>query len=363
MRTKTKNPSTSPSRTQRDKDRSSNANAAKVGEEKDSELSKATPAPKAKAKPPPVKKGDGKGKGKSGKGGQELKGPPPATAPRNSVKVKANADPKGKPSVPCLFYPKGACNRASECPFAHIEPKAAAKEKAKPSKAAPAAKATVATVLASSASQVSGAKTSNTSSLASTLRYAFAPFRFLWSDFAAISSSSISSIGTGVSTNGASLFPSACHNAVPAVLSHQRAMIAQHNNDDGLYHIEWIADSGAGRDLASYQAFEAQGGPTSVSQRATRSEGSVRFETGNGHVTSDSVVHANGNQVGKTAFCMLDACPLVRLLGQLVEAGMLFVWIPGELPYLGTDPTAIQVSADQNTLIVANRVEDHVPIP
>ena len=178
-----------------------NANAAKVGEEKDTELSKATPAPKAKAKSPPTK-GDGKGKGKPGKGGQELKGPPPPKKPQDPAKSKA--DPKGKPSVPCLFYPKGTCNRGSECPFAHVEPKASAKEKAKPSKAAPAAKATVATVLASSASQVSGASTSFASTFASTLGYAFAPFRFLWSVFAAISSSTIV---TGVCTNGASLLP------------------------------------------------------------------------------------------------------------------------------------------------------------
>ena len=90
---------------------------------------------------------------------------------------KASADPKGKPSVPCLFYPKGTCNRGPECPFAHVDQKSAAKEK--PSKAAPVAIATVATVLASSASQAAGAPTSNASAFVSALRYAFAPFRFL----------------------------------------------------------------------------------------------------------------------------------------------------------------------------------------
>ncbi len=138
---------------------------------------------------------------------------------------------------------------------------------------------------------------------------------------------------------------------VPAVVSHQHAMIAQ-NNCAGLYHIEWIADSRAGRDLASFQAFEAQGVPASVSQRAVSSEGSVRFETGNGNVTSDSVVHANGSQLGKAAFCMLDACPLVRSLGQLVESGMPFIWLPGELPYLGVDSQSIQVVADKTKIVV-----------
>ena len=218
---------------------------------------------------------------------------------------------------------------------------------------APAAKATVATVLASSASQIAGAPTSHASAFVSTLRYAFAPFRFLLSVFAATSSSVIPEIGTGACTSGASQI------GVPAVLSHQHAMIAQ-NNSEGVYQLEWIADSGAGRDLASFQAFEAQGVAASVSQRAVSSKGSVRFETGNSHVTSDSVVHANGNQVGKASFCMLDACPLVRSLCQLVESGMPFVWLPGELPFLGSDAHSIQVTADKRKIVVANRVEDHV---
>jgi hypothetical protein len=226
---------------------------------------------------------------------------------------------------------------------------------------APAAKATVATVLASSASQAAGAPTSHASAFVSTLRYAFAPFRFLLSVFAAISSSVIPEIGTGACTSGASLSPEVCQIGVPTVLSHQHAMIAQ-NNSEGVYQLEWIADSGAGRDLASFQAFEAQGVPTSVSQRAVSSEGSVRFETGNGHVTSDAVVHANGNQVGKASFRMLDACPLVRSLGQFFESGMPFVWLPGELPFLGSDAHSIQVTAAKRKIVVANRVEDHVLI-
>ena len=332
------------------------ANAAKVGEEKDTELSKAAAAPKVKPKAPP--RGAGKGKGKEGKG-DAPKGPPPPKNPQNPAKDKSKADPKGKPSVPCLFYPKGTCNRGSECPFVHVDSKASAKEKAKqPSKAAPAAKATVATVLASSANQVSGASTSFASNFASTLRYAFAPFRFLLSVSTAISSSIT---GTGVCINGASLLPSVNQVGVPAVVSHQHAMIAQ-NNCEGLYRIEWIADSGAGRDLASFQAFEAQGVPADVSQRAASSEGSVRFETGNGHVTSDSVVHANGNQLGEAAFCILESCPLVRSLGQLVEAGMPFIWLPGELPYLGVNAHAVQVVADKTQIVVADRIEDHVPV-
>ena len=145
------------------------------------------------------------------------------------------------------------------------------------------------------------------------------------------------------------------------MLSDQHALVAQ-NNAEGLYHLEWIADSGAGRDLASVNAFEAQGVPPNVLYKATSSKGSVRFETGNGQVTSDSIVLANGDQFGSASFCMLEACPLVRSLGQLVEAGRPFVWIPGELPFLGADMHSVQVTADKTKIVHANRVDDYVPI-
>ena len=96
-----------------------NSNAAKVGEEKGSELPKATPAPKVKAKSPPK----GEGKGKSGKGDQPKGLPPLPKKPQDSAKDKSNVGPLGKPSVPCLFYPKGTYNRGSEFPFAHVEPR------------------------------------------------------------------------------------------------------------------------------------------------------------------------------------------------------------------------------------------------
>lgn len=115
----------SPSKTQRDRRQ---VKGATVGEEKGSELSKAMPASKAKAKPSQPAKGDGKGKGK---GDQASKGPPPVSkAQPNVAKAKASADPKGKPSVPCFFFSKGTCNRGPECPFAHVDQKPAAKEKA-----------------------------------------------------------------------------------------------------------------------------------------------------------------------------------------------------------------------------------------
>ena len=59
---------------------------------------------------------------------------------------------------------------------------------------------------------------------------------------------------------------------------------------------------------------------------------------------------------------MLDSCPLVRSVGQLIDAGRPFVWMPGELPLLGADVDSEQVTSDKHRLVYANRVEDHVPI-
>ena len=59
----------------------------------------------------------------------------------------------------------------------------------------------------------------------------------------------------------------------------------------------------------------------------------------------------------------MNDCPLVRSLGKIVEDdGKPFVWIPGELPFFGMSKDYVQVVADKNQVIHANRVEDGVPI-
>ena len=133
----------SPSKRQKEKDKSKGANAATVDEEKEAGSSKAMPSPKAKPKAKQPGKGDGKGKGNKG---DKPKGPPPASKAQPTPKAAGPAEAKGKPTVPCLFFPKGTCNRGAESPFAYVDTPAA-KEKPKASKAAPAtAKATVATL-------------------------------------------------------------------------------------------------------------------------------------------------------------------------------------------------------------------------
>ena len=122
---------------------------------------------------------------------------------------------------------------------------------------------------------------------------------------------------------------------LPAVLSYQRALIAQHDQR-GVYEISWIADSGAGRDLASMKAFQDQGIPKQNLNQFLQSTQSVRFETGNGCVNSDTAIIANGSKFGDASFHVMQSCPLVRSLGQIVESGKPFVWLPGQLPFFGS---------------------------
>lgn len=107
----------------------------KGGKGEDSKgLPSPTSHPKAKPKPKPKTSDEGSKGAGSGKGGGKGKG-----KSRTDEKKDAKPKPKAKAStVPCLFYPKGTCNRGDQCPFLH-EQKAAAKPKA-----AATAKATVA---------------------------------------------------------------------------------------------------------------------------------------------------------------------------------------------------------------------------
>eukprot|EP00435_Cladocopium_sp_Y103_P017763 s3013_g4.t1 len=188
-------------------------------------------------------KGDGKGKGKS----------------KTEEKKDAKPKPKAKAAtVPCLFYPKGICNRGDQCPFLH-EPKAAAKPKA-----AAAATATVAFVVGSAG--VPGAQASSVSHHASnetlkkstwsvfksSINAIVRPFITMMS-FAVglLDAQGLAAIATLCNSNGAGV-KDACP-CVPAILSHQPALFAQSCSSKS-HEIEWIADSGAGRDLGSERA-------------------------------------------------------------------------------------------------------------
>ena len=49
------------------------------------------------------------------------------------------------------------------------------------------------------------------------------------------------------------------------------------------YSLEWIADSGAGRDLTSHRALIEQGVPNAVIQKQTQSVNPIKFESWKWH--------------------------------------------------------------------------------
>ena len=149
---------------------------------------------------------------------------------------------------------------------------------------------------------------------------------------------------------------------VPAVLSNHHALSAC-SARTGVQRIEWIADSGAGRDLCSERAFLEQGFTKSMIDQYSTAVNPTKFETGNGTFVSDSCISLDGSSFGKASYHVMNDCPLVRALGKIVQDdGRPFVWIPGELPFFGKSKDVVQVAADESQIIQADRVEDGVPI-
>lgn len=136
------------------------------------------------------------------------------------------------------------------------------------------------------------------------------------------------------------------------------ALIAQPKAHDHV-SLEWIADSGAGRDLASRRAFSDQGIPSSVIQNSTQSTSPIQFETGNGSYTADSCVSLNGPTFGHASFCVMEDCPIVRSLGQIVASGKPFIWLPDQLPFFCQDGDAVQMTFDSTNNHTASRVEHY----
>ena len=152
------------------------------------------------------------------------------------------------------------------------------------------------------------------------------------------------------------------HRGALAILYHDdHALIAQSKASRHVT-LEWIADSGAGRDLASSRAFVEQGVSQSTIQRCTQSMSPIKFETGNGSYTADTCVALDGSTFGNANFSVMQDCPIVRSLGQIVAAGKPFVWLPGGLPFFCQDVDGLQLTVDSTKIHAASKVEDDVPI-
>ena len=140
-----------------------------------------------------------------------------------------------------------------------------------------------------------------------------------------------------------------------------QAWIAQSKSHDRIV-LEWIADSGAGRDLASNRAFIEQGVPGTVVQSCTQSISPIKFETGNGSYTADACVSLNGSAFGHANFSVMEDFPIVRFLGKIVSTGKPFVRLPDQLPFFCQDVEGIQLSYGSTKVHSASRVKDKVPI-
>ena len=147
---------------------------------------------------------------------------------------------------------------------------------------------------------------------------------------------------------------------MPAILSTGTALYAQSSRQVS-HELEWIADSGADRDLGCDRAFAQQRFSKEMVNQNLIGVPPTKFETGNGSYTSDSCVQLTGNHFGEAQFNMMDDCPLVRSMGQIVASGKPF-WIPDQLPYFAETVDDVQVAANATRIHVADRIDDFVPV-
>ena len=318
----------------------------------------AVPPPKKKSppQPPPAPakqegKGDGKGKSKGkGKGKDKAKEKSKAKGPPAKT---GGGGAKAKPTVPCIFFPKGTCNRGADCPFSHEVAPANTAKKGSGSASSAAAKtsAAVALVMPGSASASACNPRPARSHVATGLS---AAWRFLTRWVAMFSTIAFPSLAPSIH-NASQLYAP----AAPALLS-MPAGARVHSSEGNTYDLEWIADSGAGRSLASIEALKAQG--IFLDERLCCDDETIVFETGNGKTTSGSVLYTSGSTFGDSRSYMLPNCPVVRSMGEIVSSGMPFLWMPGKLPMFLQSSDAIQYSLDASKVLEAHKVEDHVPI-
>ena len=299
---------------------------------------KATPANPAPAAKQPKGKGKGKGEAKGNdtqqNQGTQDEGNKPKAKPKPKGKPKAtpktSTEPGPKATIPCKFHAQGNCNRGSSCPFSHETPKSG-QPKAKSPAATAKATAAVAMLLPSGVSACSRTQSARRGWLTRA-------FEMLCSVFTCV-------------------FPEL---ACPATVA-QSAAIAANVMKVAPYYHEFIADSGAGRSLESTTSLVDQGIPTTAFDQCLKSDDKVIFSTGNGKVTSSQTLGFQGETFGSWRSYVLDSCPSVRSMGEMVEVQHLpFVWIPGQMPAFL--PPGTEINFDESVAHFACRLEGFVPI-
>ena len=116
-----------------------------------------------------------------------------------------------------------------------------------------------------------------------------------------------------------------------------------------LYELERVADSGASLSLASVRAFAHLAIPPDLVYQCVEPTSAINFEAGNETTKSTEQVPVHGSKFGTFNHRILEACSLARSLGEMVNSGLPFVWVPGELPYFIQDHTSIHVKAKDQT--------------
>ncbi|CAE7489935.1 unnamed protein product [Symbiodinium natans] len=316
----------------------------------------ANPAPPAKTKGSGKDGKDKDGKGKGGKGNgkgadsQKTPNKPKAKSggKGQGSKAEGKAPSKGnapKATVPCLFFPKGTCNRGENCPFSH---------ETSPGNKAP------------------GSKTTGASATAKSSAAAVALLLPTTARGASVDGSSTPSKTTFWKRSGLSrffqfvsgwftVFSNICAPACPATVTPLLVASQHQHPQQGWFYHEWIADSGAGRSLESREALNEQGIPEDAYAHMAEQAPTVSFSTGNGVVDSGLMLGFEGSILGNNSAYLLDNCPSVKSLGELVETkSMPFVWLPGKLPMFLSSVEHVQVI--EESAICADRVEGNVPI-
>ena len=227
-----------------------------------------------------------------------------------------------------------------DSPFEHVD----TPKKAAPSKAAPKVPAGVALLAAASTgASACHVPSSFVRGFWATCRLITAPFRVF------------------------ARFAAAFSFALPATVHHSHDRIAANvsrpNCSGGSYFLDWVADSGAGRSLLSHSALAEQGTLTDMFKDHIQSTKSLHFETGNGVTSSGTFLTTTSDAFGSVESYVLQSCPVVRSLGQLVELQRKpFVWLPGSMPFFGTDTDCVQFTWDSDRVIYAHKVDDFVPV-
>ena len=87
------------------------------------------------------------------------------------------------------------------------------------------------------------------------------------------------------------------------------------------------------------------------------------FETGNGMAKAILSLAITSQLFGRTEAYQLEDAPLCMPMGDIVQKEkMVFIWIPGFVPFHVTNISKLKISVPQKYRKYASRVEDNVPI-